>query len=75
MPNLTPIEMFSKLIAMGYIKPGMVEPSVHTMPTAYRQVSSSLAFSTPPIPVLVETAGAANAKLGSRPKRNRKRKG
>ena len=71
--TLKPIEMFSKLISMGYVTPGTVEPSVYTMPTAYRQVPSALAFSTPPIPVSVESGGAKNAELGSRPKGNRKR--
>jgi hypothetical protein len=71
MPALSPIEMFSKLVAMGYVTPGDIEPSVHTMPSAYRQVPTSLAFSTPPIPVSVETGAPGDAKLGLRSEGNK----
>lgn len=74
MAHLTAIEMYSKLISMGYVAPGKVEPSIHMMPTAYVQVPTSLAFATPPIPLSLDTGEAKDAKLGSRSKGNKQGK-
>lgn len=71
--NPTPIQMFDELIQRGAVTPAAVDPGWWTMPTAYVSVPTFTAFVTPPISETSAGAGS-DAKLGSRPKRNPKRK-
>jgi hypothetical protein len=73
MSKMTPTEMFTELVRMGYATPATIEPSRWMVPTAYVSVPTSLAFFTPPIS-LPSSKDIKNAKLGSRPKRDSKRK-
>jgi hypothetical protein len=73
----TPVEMFNDLVQMGYVTPATIEPTIWMEPTAYVAVPSNLAFATPPVQAGggVAPGGKTSAKLGSRPKGNRKRTG
>lgn len=73
MVKKSPVEMFNELVHMGYIVPADVDPDGLYEPTAYVGVGTTLAFETPPIPLL-DQLGGSNAKLGSRTQRNQKRK-
>ena len=73
MGHLTPLEMLTRLISMGYATPATIEPSAHTMPTAYVTVPTTLAFATPPVSLSEGVGGPQNAKLGSRPKSRSKK--
>ena len=67
MADITALEMFNRLVSMGYATPANVEPSVYTMPTAYVSVPTTLAFATPPVSISEPVGGSQNAKLGPRP--------
>lgn len=65
MAQLSAVEMFGELVRQGYFVPASVEPSAATMPTAYVNAPTSLAFATPPIHTMI-LAGTQNAKLEPR---------
>ena len=67
--------MFTELVRRGFVVAAAREPSLLREPTAYVNVPTTLAFSTPPVGGGTRKVGKANAKLGLRSKRNTKRKG
>ena len=73
MAEMTPMEMFEDLIRRGYVVPANVDPASWMMPTAYISVPTSTAFVTPPVGEL-QSKALPDAKLGSRPQRDNKRK-
>lgn len=70
--RLTPVEMFNELVQRGYIVPAASDPIGSMIPTAYISVPTAYGYTTPPISL---NQGKQDAKLGSGPKRNSKRKG
>jgi hypothetical protein len=76
MPEKTPMEMFAELTQWGFVRPARIEPTSLMVPTGYISVPTTLAFASPPIPGVGRPAvGTKDAKLGTRSKRNSKRKG
>jgi len=75
MPAKTPMEMYEELVQRAFIKQGRTEPTNLMVPTAYISVPTTLAFVSPPVSVGVGSGEKQDAKLGTRPKGNRKRKG
>lgn len=73
MPALTHIEMFDELVRRGYVVPANIDPASWMMPTAYLNVPTTTAFVTPPIAKLQQLEDI-NAKLGTRSKRDSRRK-
>lgn len=70
--KMNPLEMYNQLVQLGHITPSPIEPNSMMVPTAYADVQSTTAFFTP---VIATTPEKKNAKLGTRSKGNRKRKG
>ena len=65
MAQLSAVEMFGELVRRGYLVAASVEPSAATMPTAYVNAPTSLAFATPPIHT-TNLTGTENAELEPR---------
>ena len=73
--NKTATEMYNELVQMGHVVPSNLEPTALMTPAAYISVPTALAFATPPIPAKAVSEAGSNAKLESRSKGNKKRKG
>jgi len=73
--KLTPVEMFDELMSQGVFTPANADPSSWMEPTAYVTVPTGLAFVTPPIVAEDDPRERKDAKLGVRPKGNKKGKG